>query len=346
MSSNNLEPNIPPDDDDIIGLSPLDWEGLAAHPHDHFFKRVFQVPERAREFFQAHLPLEMQEEIRWQTLQCQPTSFIHTDLKDSASDLLFSVSSGEREILLYLLWEHQSTVVPHMPLRLLSYMVKIWEKHLQTHGLPLPVVLPFVLHQGPEKWTVDTQFSSLFALPDAAKSMWAQHLPDFTHLLTDLSQRNLPEEPLNPILQAILYLMQSVRQRRQLLEFFEWLGSHDDILVLLPTDLEKLLLLYALHGEERLDPVEIYHKLQHNKRLQSDTMSIAQKLINQGLQTGLEKGLEKGRHEGLAEKVQLLQRFLGVQPTPLAELLKLGMPELQIQFEGLEETYNLKFKDR
>ena len=75
-------------------------------------------------------------------------------------------------------------------------------------------------------------------------------------------------------------------------------------------------------------------------------MSIAQKLINQGLQTGLEKGLEKGRHEGLAEKVQLLQRFLGVQPTPLAELLKLGMPELQIQFEGLEETYNLKFKDR
>jgi hypothetical protein len=53
-----------------------------------------------------------------------------------------------------------------MPLRVLGYVLEISRSHHQQHGLPLPPVLPFVLHQGPERWTASSCFEQLFELPD------------------------------------------------------------------------------------------------------------------------------------------------------------------------------------
>ncbi len=53
-----------------------------------------------------------------------------------------------------------------MPLRLLFYTAEILFKHHKSHGLPLPPVLPFVFHQGPERWNVSTAFDDLFQLSE------------------------------------------------------------------------------------------------------------------------------------------------------------------------------------
>jgi Putative transposase, YhgA-like len=45
-----------------------------------------------------------------------------------------------------------------MSLRLLGYLTKIFTAHHKAHGFPLPAVIPFVLHQGPERWSVSTAF--------------------------------------------------------------------------------------------------------------------------------------------------------------------------------------------
>jgi predicted transposase/invertase (TIGR01784 family) len=134
---------------------------LATHPNDAFFKSVFSEPAHAVAFFQNHLPAAIATRIDWATLELVPTSFVKSTLRQVHSDLIFSVRVGERETLLYLLFEHQSTVDPAMPLRLLGYLSEILIQHHHEHGLPLPPVIPFVFHQGPETWQVSTAFESL-----------------------------------------------------------------------------------------------------------------------------------------------------------------------------------------
>ena len=60
-------------------------------------------------------------------------SFIPADLQKQESDLIFRVpyrsgtSEGGQEVWVYVLLEHQSRPDPFMPLRLLVYMVHIWD---------------------------------------------------------------------------------------------------------------------------------------------------------------------------------------------------------------------------
>ena len=96
---------------------PLD---LSGSPHDAFFKSVFSEPEYAVGFFRKHLPPGISEGADWDGLQVVPGSFVKSRLSQVHSDLLFSLKIGERQCLLYLLLEHQSTVDPAMPLRLLG----------------------------------------------------------------------------------------------------------------------------------------------------------------------------------------------------------------------------------
>ena len=92
---------------------------LAAHPNDGFFKAIFSEPAHATAFFKSHLPPAIAARIEWPTLAVVPASFVKTSLQQVHSDLLFSVQFGGRKTLLYLLFEHQGTVDPTMPLRLL-----------------------------------------------------------------------------------------------------------------------------------------------------------------------------------------------------------------------------------
>jgi predicted transposase YdaD len=79
----------------------------AAHANDGFFKAVFSQPEHAIAFFKSDLPPSITSKIDWSSLVMIPGSFVKSSLQQVLSDLLFSVRVGERETLLYLLFEHQ-----------------------------------------------------------------------------------------------------------------------------------------------------------------------------------------------------------------------------------------------
>lgn len=139
---------------------------IPAHCHDAYLKLVFSVPARAAAFFRSHLSEEVTRTLDWESLEVVPGSFVKGEVLGSHSDLVFCVKAGAGgpPLLLYLLFEHQTTVDPMMPLRLLGYIKELLDSHLRQHGLPMPPVLPFVLHQGPDRWTVPTQFASGFDL--------------------------------------------------------------------------------------------------------------------------------------------------------------------------------------
>jgi predicted transposase/invertase (TIGR01784 family) len=302
----------------------------AAHTNDGFFKAIFSQPEHATAFFKSHLPASITARIEWTTLTVLPGSFVKSSLQQMHSDLLFSVRIGEVEARLYLLFEHQSTPDPTMPLRMLGYMTEIFTQHHKAHGLPLPPVLPFVFHQGPETWNVSTAFEDLFALPDDLAADLLPYLPKFLHALLDLTRFDPATGEDDTRLRVVLQLMKLARQK-DLLRFFKWLAgfSAKD----LPDSLLGLMLLYALHADSDLDAKTIYRSLSTNPELEKNAMSVAEKLKAEGRVEGLWIG-----------KIQTLEEFLDLPMSSDETLGALNLEELKAIQERLRHEYEERYK--
>ena len=142
---------------------------------------------KRRCFFQNYLAADLVTSLDWGTLRQQPGSFIDGELTSSESDLLFSVSSQSGEAFIYVLFEHQSREDPWMAQRLLSYMVKIWEKQRASVGASrqkphLSPIIPVVLAQSSEPWRMKPRFAALFG--SEASSVYT---PDFMFELIQLA---------------------------------------------------------------------------------------------------------------------------------------------------------------
>ncbi|MCC8462460.1 MAG: Rpn family recombination-promoting nuclease/putative transposase [Rickettsia endosymbiont of Ecitomorpha arachnoides] len=97
--------------------------------HDKFFQKALENPYVAREFFETYLPPHIKALFSPTTLILENDSFIEPNLKESITDVLFSVKINNSESYLYLLLEHQSSSDHLMAFRLFKYMLNIAERH-------------------------------------------------------------------------------------------------------------------------------------------------------------------------------------------------------------------------
>ena len=307
---------------------------LAAHSNDAFFKSVFSEPERAAAFFKSHLPQAIAAEVDWDSLEVVPTSFVKSSLQQVHSDLLFAANFSGRRTLFYLLFEHQSTPDPVLRLRLLGYILEMLQRHHQNHGLPLPPVLPFVFHQGPEPWHCSTAFEDLFGMPDELAVDLLPFVPQFRHALLDLTRFDPAAQEADLELRMILQLMKLARER-QLLRFFEWLAGF--VADQIPDSLLGRMLLYALHADSDLDTEAIHRSLKTSPELERKVMSVAEKLKAEGRQEGRQEGFWIGR-------IQTLMEILEKSPQSPESLEALSLEDLEALHATLHREYEIRFK--
>jgi len=293
-------------------------------PHDALFKSVFQNPEHAAAELEHLLAPELSATIDWSTLALQPGTYVDQELAEKRSDLLFSArlrASGER-VLVYLLFEHQSSPEPKMALRLLGYMVRIWEAFSDEHpDEPLPLIVPAVLSHARGGWQPPTRFSDHFApslgpLADAV-------LPDFSYAVDDLhrtSDADLRRRTLAIQARLTLWLMRDARDAARLLRRLRHWVPDIEALARGPGGeraLEPLLRYIALVSQD-LQLEEIRAILKHRApTAEGITMTtIAEKLLAEGRVEGRAqgeaKGRAKGRAEGKAEAITLVLRSRGL----------------------------------
>ncbi len=122
------------------------------HPHDKLFRTVFSDTEEAALFLREQLPADIANRVEWSTLTLVETSFVDESMRDSESDLLYTVQMKGSGVLvfLYLLFEHQSKPDRWMRFRLLKYMCRIWDESFKQNPeqTELPLILPVVFYQG------------------------------------------------------------------------------------------------------------------------------------------------------------------------------------------------------
>ena len=157
-------------------------------PHDALVKAIFSHPEHAAGELRHLLDPAFAARVSWGTLRLVSGSYVDDSLRGRHTDLLYSVHysrSDEEgapvEVLLYLLFEHQSTDDPLMPFRLLLYIVRIWEQLVREtpSRRRLPAVLPIVLHHSEAGWVSPTTLHDVIDLDAGAMGLVGKHLPQF-----------------------------------------------------------------------------------------------------------------------------------------------------------------------
>lgn len=163
---------------------------MTSTPHDALFKAIFKRPEHARAELESVLPASLAQALDWRTIRHLPGSFVDPKLAEHHTDLLFSVKVREGgEALLYLL-EHQSTSDRHMALRLLGYLVRIWETWCEQQKDPtsrLPVIVPVVFYHAERRWAAPVSFDALVEVPESMVEEVRPYIPSFRYVVDDLS---------------------------------------------------------------------------------------------------------------------------------------------------------------
>ncbi|MEI6871933.1 MAG: Rpn family recombination-promoting nuclease/putative transposase [Verrucomicrobiota bacterium] len=280
-------------------------------PNDKLFRSTFSELENASAFFQNYLAADLVSSLDWRTLCQQPGSFIDAELAGSESDLLFSVSHQSCEVFVYILFEHQSREDPWMALRLLRYMLRIWEKQRSsadaTRQKPsLSPIIPVVLAQGSEPWRTEPRFGALFG--QGAPSAYT---PDFAFELIQLvsigyeemrgsaagvlSMRALRADALGELLHAMVF---------------------DETLLLRASEsaVERLFRYISSRDLDRNDFRKNLNKLR-NSDLKEKAMTLAEQWREEGREQGMESEAQRSVidvleirfsrvPEGLAEKIR------------------------------------------
>lgn len=297
-------------------------EGDFHQPNDKLFRTTFGVPENAAGFLKESLPREISTAIEWSKLKCEPGSFIDSRFRSSQTDLLFSVPFGNAEGWIYLLFEHQSSPDRLIQLRLLRYLVRIWETLTEKRPSTqkLPVVIPVVLCQNAENWNVEPRFSHLLHIPDHLAIPLSPFIPDFHHVVIQLA--DLPDDAIPGTPSGVFVLRVMKAERRG--EFLTDAVWDHSLIVRVPEEVLHLVLTYMLARD--IDKEGFFAKLESlpDPEIRNNAMTLAQQLRQEGRQ--------EGRHEGRIESIlDLLQMRFGTLPEGLSEAIRLVHDETALK---------------
>ena len=305
------------------------------NPHDKFFKETFSRIEIARDFMARYLPPEVAAALDLETLEARPDSFVDPDLQEQFADLLYRVRlQNGRDAYVYLLLEHKSRPESLVMFQFLRYMVRIWERD-RRKGEPLRVIVPLLIHHGPEGWQAAVDFAELFTGEAALRPYW----PRFRCELYDLARFSDAEIQGTIRLQIGLLVMKYIFEpalREHLADIFAMF--HD--LAEGETALEYLrtVLYYIGNAARHLQREEMVTIIEQTLADGgSEVMqTIAEQWIDQGRQQGIQQGIQQGLQQGIQQGLQQgIQRGIqqGVTQGVVQGLQKATLDVLTIRFE-------------
>ncbi len=299
-------------------------------PHDKLFKAGFSDPATAGAFLRLQFSEALSSKIGWDDLHLEPANFVDSHFRESESDLLFSAPFGGAQCLVYLLFEHQRAKDPWIGLRLLRYMLRIWEKHLHDHPetTRLPVILPVVVAQNAGRWEMSSRFADLLEIPEGLESALVGQVPDFLFRLVQLAE--IPFEKIAGTPAGILVLrVLKADVSGDLLGHAVW---DEEIIKQVSGALFELVLRYMFARD--VDKTGFYRRIESLREpvVRKNAMSLAQQIRQEGRQEGHQEGHQEGRQEGRQEgQLESLQasvievldvRFGGVPEGLREEILK------------------------
>lgn len=302
-------------------------------PHDAAFRQFLANPDVARDFMQIHLPAELCALCDLSTLKLESGTFVEEDLRQYASDILWSMKTTTGDDgYIHLLLEHQSTADKNMAFRQMRYAIAAMQRHLEAGHKTLPLVIPVLFYHGKQSpYPCSTQWLDGFSNPELAKKVYSNAFP-----LVDVTVIDDNEIMNHRRMAALTLLMKHIRQR----DMMELLDSLPRVMVeWISPEQVRILIHYMVNAGEAPAPEFMRALAERLPQHEDELMTIAQQLEQKGIEKGIEKGIqlgeqrgiEKGRHEGKLEgKLEVARTMLqnGLDRTTVMKMTGLSEDDL------------------
>ncbi|NNH68867.1 transposase [Nocardia uniformis] len=295
-------------------------------PHDALFRQVMSHPDAFAGELRAVLPEAVAAQIDWTRLRPQSCSFVSAELRARFSDVLFVTRWAGREAFVYVLLEHQRKSDPLMAFRMLAYVVRIWERYLETNPAAkrLPAVIPVVVYAGADgaPWSHSVEVADLVDVEPSMAAALAGLLPRMRFVLDDLATVDaaalLARQPAR--VRVVLTLLKSAPGNRHLERDLSSLIA--DLMTLTTAELDRVLEYILVVGDTVVgDLLPVIDQL--GPEIKEAFVTTAERLRAEGLAEGLAEGRAEGRAEMLIE--QLSQKF-GSVPSAVADAIRAQDP--------------------
>jgi len=294
----------------------MDLHGRQAihQQHDKGYKYLLSSKKLFLELLRSFVHREWVERIDESDLTSVDKSYILPDFSGKEADLVYRLRLKEREAILYVLMELQSTVDYQMPYRLLLYQTEIWRDLLKDAGekaasrkrFKLPAIVPIVLYNGERPWTASLSFRQTIA----GQSLFGDELLDFRYVLIDI-QRYSEKELLglsNTI--ASVFLLEQKADKDLLIDRLQKLLN---VMQSTPKELQqRFVVWFANVWNKRIQPesgeavVSLFATIGNKgvTEVRSNLEKTLDEIINKGYKEGLEQGLQQGLEQGLQQGLQ------------------------------------------
>jgi predicted transposase YdaD len=304
------------------------------NPHDHFFRRTFDVLENARALLKSQLPAHLFKKLDPNSIQPAKETFLAADEYENRLDQLYTARMlNGTQVWIYLLLEHKSWVDRRIALQLLKYVLRIHE-WLDRNGRPPQVVIPLVVYHGEKVWDEPT---SLRDKIDAAEDL-LDFVPDMRAILVDLSQLKSAFLPNFPELEARIRALQIARSKelsaQSLVEIFKLLPYWEKIHSQMDALNDIMIYLCSVLDSQNLELLEFAFQAGQLPQSEKKMPNCLEALLERGRNQGLERGLLIGR-------IRTLQQVLAQPAMTSQDSLLLSLEELQTLAAKLESQLNL-----
>jgi predicted transposase/invertase (TIGR01784 family) len=200
-------------------------------------------------------------------------------------------------------------------------MLGVWER-AEKDGRALPPVIPIVLYQGRETWTVRSLSQSFPDLPERLTTF----LPDFSFLLVDLahtSSETLQATYANRSLLVAMELMKAIFSREEVSALMERLTPEDGPV---DRDLAYRFLRVVLRYIFKRSGTTVREALALNLHpmTREQTMTMEEEILQRGEKRGIEQGL---RQKALEDAHKMLEH--GIEWTVVTDVTGIRPEDLE-----------------
>jgi hypothetical protein len=317
-------------------------EQLVRQFKENGVKLLLEHPENVRELI-GILSGSWRDRIDFDRMGLVKTTFIRRDFRHVESDVVLTAPLLDRrgrrtrkKLLIYVLIEHQSEPDRLMPLRILDYVVQIfnfqlrqWTRsHDSASTVRLQPVLPIVFYTGTRHWKSPGVLTDLVESGDQFRDITPLLQPLYVNL-PELSAETLDET--GGDFGCVLRVIQQRKARPR--EFEQLLEQVVKRLELMPDEqrsrwLDLLSYLHALVYHERQSAEHKALTRAIERSVESDdhrqeVFNMSQTIADELIEKGMQKGEQKGKLNSLQQilSLQLRERF-GEQAEAVAALVE------------------------
>jgi predicted transposase/invertase (TIGR01784 family) len=265
------------------------------HPHDSFFKKLFDNEENIRDFLRAYLPKALSSEIDFNTIKISDTKKENKKHKKYYLDLCVDCLVSNTQSKIYIIFEHKSYYDKLTLMQTLNYCTTIWENEIENNQQYLTPIVPFIFYHGKSKSKLKHNFKEYFE----PNSILDSYLLDFKFVIfdtTEIENNDIIKSINNLYLSASLLLMKNIfKDIKELKPILKEIITLDDDRVI---RLFEYIVVNKDIGKEELKELIIEMKGE-------ETMpTLAQRWLDEGKAEGRVEGIQIGMQQGMTQGLQ------------------------------------------